>query len=222
MNDHDYLRTYMDDVNFITTGDWDDHLEKSEEILNRLLSLLLLVENMLGKKENAAVSKRDEKLARDTSTKRRLVVSAHFTNSDWLRFASRISCCRGIPTWQCTYLQARFVLTAKGKRREWKKWSFRLLTDCDAIIFRPKLICPLATKLLSTRLRVISRVCCGLFVLLWFRHCQSVFTLRYYSISHPSNNQAKTIRILFISLTDTHYPVNYVTLLLIVVLMCVV
>ena len=36
MNDLEYVRTYIDDVIAITTGDWDDHLDKLEEILIRL------------------------------------------------------------------------------------------------------------------------------------------------------------------------------------------
>ena len=36
MNDLEYVRTYIDDVIAITTGDWDDHLDKLEEILKRL------------------------------------------------------------------------------------------------------------------------------------------------------------------------------------------
>ena len=36
MNDLEYVRTYIDDVIAITTGDCDDHLDKLEEILKRL------------------------------------------------------------------------------------------------------------------------------------------------------------------------------------------
>ena len=36
MNDLEYVRTYIDDVIAITTGDWDDHLDTLEDILKRL------------------------------------------------------------------------------------------------------------------------------------------------------------------------------------------
>ena len=36
MCDLEYVRTYIDDVIAITTGNWDDHLEKLEEILKQL------------------------------------------------------------------------------------------------------------------------------------------------------------------------------------------
>ena len=38
----EYVRAYIDDVLALTTGSWDDHLEKLEEVLKRLADALCL------------------------------------------------------------------------------------------------------------------------------------------------------------------------------------